>query len=120
MSPEREAAQEIEAALLVYARDIDNLADRYPELKRWVERIRAGGADVFGHVERGDSSEEGPPMTTDLVATKPKCGQKECVLDATAKMHWPGREPMLVCAEHDAQARAIAGAMGLTLFIERP
>lgn len=57
MSPEREAALEIEAALLVYGRDVEDLAEKYscPELLRWVERLRAGGMEVIAH--RGEEDD---------------------------------------------------------------
>lgn len=110
--PEHDAAREISAGLLVYAREVEAYADKYhrPELLRWVERLRADALDVVAQAER----------LTPAVVTKPKCGQKGCVLEAVKRVHWPGLgSPALACVEHGERARAVAGAMGMTLLIER-
>ena len=57
MSPEERMARIVEAELLVYARDVENLATRYPELQRWVERIRAGALDVVAQAQIPPASE---------------------------------------------------------------
>jgi hypothetical protein len=62
VTAEHDAVREISAGLLVYARDVEAYAEKYhcPELLRWVERLRAGVADVVAHVERRTTDEEGP------------------------------------------------------------
>ena len=47
------------------------------------------------------------------MAIETKCGQP-----AWAKMYWPGKEPMLVCARHSRMAYNVAQAIGLHLVQE--
>jgi hypothetical protein len=44
-----------------------------------------------------------------------KCGQKKCEQLATAKMCWPGRDPIPVCASCLETAKGISNAMGFYL-----
>jgi hypothetical protein len=43
----------------------------------------------------------------------------ECGKQAMSLMYWPGNDPLPICADHQAWAVKVAGAMGLYLRFEK-
>lgn len=46
--------------------------------------------------------------------------EKRCGEEATARMHWPGRDETAVCAEHHQAAVYMANVMGFYLPFSEP
>jgi len=44
--------------------------------------------------------------------------ERQCGKEATSRIYWPGREPILCCYLHAAQAMNVAAAIGLYLHRE--
>jgi hypothetical protein len=44
--------------------------------------------------------------------------ERECGEEATSRIYWPGRDPLLCCPKHSAKALRVAEAMGLYVHSE--
>jgi hypothetical protein len=44
--------------------------------------------------------------------------ERECGREAATRIYWPGRDPLLCCAEHAGKAFNVANAMGLYVHSE--
>ena len=49
----------------------------------------------------------------------PKCEQQGCTDDATARVFWPGRKPLLSCTIHTIKAQQLGQIMGCYIHAER-
>ncbi len=48
----------------------------------------------------------------------PKCSQENCDDDATARVFWPGREPICCCTIHTMKAQGVGQAIGTYIHAE--
>jgi hypothetical protein len=44
--------------------------------------------------------------------------ERRCDEPTVARVFWPGREPLVMCAKHERGARTVAAAIGLHLHTE--